>query len=48
MARGRNDKAIVESLQAMAQAMAQENTNLHANQNNQNGGGDEFRGLENF
>lgn len=48
MAEGRNDEAIVESLQTMSQAMPQENTVLQANQNNQNGGVDEFHGLGKF
>lgn len=41
---GINDEAIAESLQAMAQA----NTTLQANQNNQKGGADKFYGLGKF
>lgn len=44
----RNDEAIVESLQTKARTMAQENAGLQANQNNHNGGIDEFHGLRKF
>lgn len=45
--RDRNDQEITEALGVMAQVMAQANTTLQANQN-QNGGDDEFYGLEKF
>lgn len=49
VARGRNNQAIAEALRAMTQVMMQANAVLQVkHNNNQNGGVDEFRGLEKF